>query len=42
MAFRSSLDRILAWPFERVIVAHGDVVEAGGKEALAEGYAFLR
>ncbi|MCP5058134.1 MAG: DUF4336 domain-containing protein [bacterium] len=41
-AFRSSLDRILEWPFERVIVAHGDVVEAGGKEALAEGYAFLR
>jgi len=41
-AFRSSFDRILEWPFERVIVAHGDIVEVGGREALLEGYAFLR
>ncbi len=40
-AFRGSLERIFAWPFERVIVAHGDVVEEGARAALAEGYAFL-
>jgi hypothetical protein len=37
-AFRRSLERILAWPFSRVIVAHGTVLEAGGREALARAY----
>ncbi len=40
-AFRASLRRILEWPFERVIVAHGSVLEAGGRRALEEGYAWL-
>ena len=40
-AFRASLERILAWPFERVIVAHGDVCERGGREQLARNYAWL-
>ncbi len=40
-AFRGSLERVLEWPFERVIVAHGDVVETGGREALAKGYDWL-
>ena len=40
-AFRSSLDRILEWPFERIIVAHGDVSELGGREELVRGYAWL-
>jgi len=40
-AFRASLERILAWPFERVIVAHGDVLERGGREALASGYQWI-
>ncbi|NNL65005.1 MAG: DUF4336 domain-containing protein [Myxococcales bacterium] len=40
-AFRGSLERILAWPFERVIVAHGDVCEQGGREQLVRGYAWL-
>ena len=39
-AFRRSLMRILEWPFERVVVAHGEVSERGGKEALAHGYAW--
>ncbi len=39
-AFRQSLERILAWPFERVIVAHGDVSESGGREGLLRGYAW--
>ena len=40
-AFRTVLERILQWPFERVIVAHGDVLETGGREALARGFACL-
>jgi hypothetical protein len=41
-AARESLERILAWDFDRVILAHGDVLETGGHAALAEGYAWLR
>lgn len=40
-AFRGSLDRILEWPFERVIVSHGDISESGGREQLKQGYAWL-
>jgi hypothetical protein len=40
-AFRRSLERILAWPIARVVVAHGDVVEADGRAALAEAYRWL-
>ncbi len=39
-AFRRSLERILAWPFERVVVAHGEVSETDGKAQLARGYAW--
>ncbi|MCP9838093.1 DUF4336 domain-containing protein [Cyanobium sp. N.Huapi 1H5] len=39
---RSSLGRamqaLLRWDFERVIVAHGTVVETGGKQALTRAY----
>jgi hypothetical protein len=40
-AARASLERILAWDFDRVVVAHGDVLERGGREALRAGYAWL-
>jgi len=40
-AARESLERILAWDFDRVIVAHGDVQEHGGREILRRGYAWL-
>lgn len=40
-AARRSLERILAWDFDRVVVAHGDVLERGGREALRSGYAWL-
>jgi len=40
-AARESLERILAWDFDRVVVAHGDVLESGGHEALRQGYAWL-
>lgn len=40
-AARKSLERILAWDFDRVVVAHGDVLESGGREALRQGYSWL-
>jgi hypothetical protein len=40
-AARKSLERILAWDFDRVVVAHGEVLETGGREALRAGYAWL-
>jgi len=40
-AARESLERILAWDFDRVIVAHGDVQETGGHEILRRGYSWL-
>jgi hypothetical protein len=40
-AARASLERILAWDFDRVVVGHGDVLERGGREALRRGYAWL-
>jgi glyoxylase-like metal-dependent hydrolase (beta-lactamase superfamily II) len=41
-AARASLERILGWDFDRVVVAHGDVLEHGGREALRQGYRWLR
>lgn len=40
-AARASLNRILSWEFDRVILAHGQVLERGGREALRSGYAWL-
>jgi uncharacterized protein DUF4336 len=40
-AARASLERILAWDFDRIIVAHGDVLESGGHATLRRGYAWL-
>ena len=41
LAFRRSLEAALAWPFERVVVAHGAVVESQGREALVRGYSWV-
>jgi hypothetical protein len=40
-AVRKSLERILAWPFERVIVTHGQVLERGGPAALRAAWRSL-
>src|SRR5262245_7111014 len=40
-AARESLERILAWDFDRIIVAHGDILESGGHDVLRRGYAWL-
>lgn len=34
-SFRRSMDAMMEWDFDRVIVGHGDVIETGGKEKLA-------
>lgn len=34
-AFRASLDTVLGWDFDRIIVAHGEPIETGGKAKLA-------
>jgi hypothetical protein len=40
-ALRASLERVLAWDFERVVVCHGEVQERGGREALRAAFAWL-
>lgn len=40
-AVRTSLDHVLGWDFDRVVLAHGEVLERGGREALREAYAWL-
>jgi hypothetical protein len=40
---KESVKRILEWEFERVIMAHGNVIERNGKEKFKQGYErFLR
>jgi hypothetical protein len=40
-AARVLIDRILAWDFDRVIMAHGEIIETDGKRALARAWSFL-
>jgi Domain of unknown function (DUF4336) len=40
-AARRSLEQILAWDFDRVVVSHGAVLESGGRARLREAFAFL-
>jgi hypothetical protein len=40
-ACRVSFERLLEWPFERIIVSHGDVSESGGRDELVRGYRWL-
>ncbi|MBY0399175.1 hypothetical protein K2X89_02695, partial [Myxococcota bacterium] len=40
-AFRQSLEHVLGWPFERVVVAHGAVCERDGHARLARGYRWI-
>lgn len=41
-AARRSLDRILAWDFDRIVMSHGEVVETGGRRLLEQAFAHLR
>lgn len=40
-ATRLSLGQILRWDFDRVIVAHGDVLESGGRQKLRDSFGFI-
>jgi len=40
-AARRALADVLDWDFDRVVVAHGEVLAAGGKEAVRNAFAFL-
>ena len=40
-AVRESIDRVLAWDFDRVIVTHGEILESGGKRAIEDVFAWL-
>lgn len=35
---KQSVERVLAWNFERVIMAHGSIIEKDGKTRFKEGY----
>jgi hypothetical protein len=40
-AARRSLDVVLAWPFDRIAVCHGDVLAEDGPRALAAAFSYL-
>lgn len=40
-ALRESIERVLAWDFDRIVICHGRIVERGGREVLREAYGFL-
>jgi hypothetical protein len=37
-AVRQSVENVLAWDFDRVIMAHGTIIETGGKRQFRRGY----
>ncbi|HJP31025.1 MAG TPA: DUF4336 domain-containing protein [Candidatus Latescibacteria bacterium] len=39
---RRSVDEVLDWDFERIVMGHGHIVERDGRRILREAYAFLR
>jgi hypothetical protein len=40
-AARDQIGRMLAWDPDRIVLAHGDIVETGGREVLRRAYAWL-
>jgi hypothetical protein len=40
-AFRRSLEAVLAFPFERIVMAHGEISERGGREEFTRGYSWV-
>ena len=40
-AARASVERILSWDFDRILLCHGPIVESGGKAVFREAYSFL-
>ena len=40
-AMRASIEILLLWEFDRLIMGHGDIVNTSGKDALRKAYAWL-
>lgn len=40
-AARAQVDRMLAWDFDRIVLAHGGLIETGGQQVLRRAYAWL-
>lgn len=40
-SFRQSLDTVLSWDFDRILIGHGTPIDSGGKDALRRAYAWL-
>ncbi len=40
-AAKRSVERILEWDFDRILPGHGEIVEAGGRDALRRDFAWL-
>ncbi len=38
---RESLERLLSWDFDKLIIAHGDCVESGAKSYVEEKFRWL-
>ena len=36
-----SMDRVLAWDFDQVVMSHGSVVRSGGHAMIEKAFAFL-
>lgn len=41
LAAQTSLQRILEWDFDRIVVTHGDVLESGGHAAMQAAFSWL-
>jgi hypothetical protein len=39
--WRATIDRILEWDFDRIIVAHGDIVPTGGKSLMRDAFRYV-
>lgn len=40
-ALRDSIENVFRWPFDRVVVSHGQIVESDGHARFRKGFAFL-
>ena len=40
-AARASIDHILGWDFDRLIMCHGEIIETGGREILRKAFDWL-
>lgn len=41
-SMRHSVDEVLDWDFERIVLGHGHIVQKDGRQILEDAYAFLR